>query len=92
MPDVPTLKEIGYGDVDLKFWFTLQVPAKTPADVVERLRNATARAVQQKGYMEGLIARGAEPFYVAPSEVAAFVKKDSEQWLSAARTIGIKPE
>jgi tripartite-type tricarboxylate transporter receptor subunit TctC len=92
MPDVPTLKETGYGDVDLKFWFTLQVPAKTPADVVDRLRKATARAVQQKAYIEGLVARGAEPFYVEPAEVAAFVRKDTEQWLSAARAIGIKPE
>ncbi|WP_194723691.1 Bug family tripartite tricarboxylate transporter substrate binding protein [Noviherbaspirillum malthae] len=92
LPDVPTLKETGYGDVDLKFWFTLQVPVKTPADIVDKLRKATARAVQQKGYIEGLLARGAEPFYVEPSEVAAFVKKDTEHWLSAARAIGIKPD
>jgi tripartite-type tricarboxylate transporter receptor subunit TctC len=92
LPEVPTLKETGYGDVDLKFWFTLQVPVKTPADVVDRLRKATARAVQQKGYIEGLLSRGAEPFYVEPSEVVSFVKKDSERWLSAAHAIGIKPE
>jgi tripartite-type tricarboxylate transporter receptor subunit TctC len=92
LPDVPTLKETGYGDLDLKFWFSLQVHAKTPADMVERLRKACARTVQDKKYMEGLIARGAEPFYVEPSQLTTFIKNDSERWTVAARSIGIKPD
>jgi tripartite-type tricarboxylate transporter receptor subunit TctC len=92
LPDVPTLKETGYGDLDLKFWFALQVHAKTPADMVERLRKACARTVQDKKYMEGLIARGAEPFYVEPSQLTTFIKNDSERWTVAARSIGIKPD
>jgi tripartite-type tricarboxylate transporter receptor subunit TctC len=92
LPDVPTLKETGYGDLDLKFWFSLQVHAKTPADMVERLRKACARTVQDKKYMEGLIARGAEPFYVEPSQLTTFIKNNSERWIVAARSIGIKPD
>jgi tripartite-type tricarboxylate transporter receptor subunit TctC len=92
LPNVPTLKETGYGDFDLKFWFALQVHAKTPGDVVTRLRNACARAVKDKAYMEGLLSRGAEPFYVEPSQLESFVKKDTERWTMAAQSIGIKPE
>jgi tripartite-type tricarboxylate transporter receptor subunit TctC len=92
LPDVPTLKETGYADLDLKFWFTLQVHAKTPPEVVERLRKACARTVQDKKYIEGLISRGAEPFYVEPSQLMTFVKNDAERWTVAAKSIGIKPE
>ena len=92
LPNVPTLKETGHGNFDLKFWFTMQVHAKTPADVVARLRNACARAVKEKAYMEGLLSRGAEPFYVEPSQLESFIKKDTENWKMAAQSIGIKPE
>lgn len=92
LPDVPTLKETGYGDLDLKFWFALQVPAKTPPDAVDRLRKACARAVQDKAYLEGLVARGAEPFFVEPAQLTNFIKNDSERWTVAAKSIGIRPE
>lgn len=92
LPQVPTLKETGYGDFDLKFWFTLQVHAKTPHDVVSRLRAACARVVQDKAYRDALLVRGAEPFYIEPVQLEAFIKKDTERWVMAAKSIGIKPE
>lgn len=92
LPDVPTLKETGYGDLEVTFWFALQAPAKTPADVVERLRQAIDKAVQDPDYRQGIAARGAENFYVKPGELEAFVKSDTQKWTQAAHTIGIKPE
>jgi tripartite-type tricarboxylate transporter receptor subunit TctC len=92
LPDVPTLKEAGYGDLDMTFWFALQAPAKTPADVVERLRHAIDKAVQDPEYRQGIAARGAENFYVKPAELEAFIKSDTQNWTQAAHTIGIKPE
>lgn len=92
MPEVPTLKETGYGDLDLNFWFALQVPTKTPPEIVARLRTACDVAVQDKAFLEGMSARGVEKFYVAPAELAAFVQNDSRRWTEAARSIDIKPE
>jgi tripartite-type tricarboxylate transporter receptor subunit TctC len=92
LPNVPTLKETGFGDFDLKFWFSLQVPAKTPRDIIVRLRNACARSVKDKAYIAGLVSRGAEPFYVEPSQLESFISKDTERWTTAARSIGIKAE
>ncbi|RJF92492.1 Bug family tripartite tricarboxylate transporter substrate binding protein [Noviherbaspirillum saxi] len=92
LPNVPTLKETKYGELDLKFWFTLQVHAKTPKDMIERLRTASAKAVKNKTYIDGLLSRGAEPFYVEPSQLSAFVEKDTQRWTAAAQSIGIKPE
>lgn len=92
LPNVPTLKETGFGDFDLKFWFTMQVHAKTPAAAVARLRAACARTVKDKAFIEGLLSRGAEPFYVEPSQLQDFIKKDTERWTVAAHSIGIRPE
>lgn len=92
LPDVPTLKEVGLPALDLKFWFILQAPAKTPPEMLERLRKASAKVLQNPSYGEGLISRGAEPLYVAPAELSDFISKDTNRWIAAARSIGLRPE
>jgi tripartite-type tricarboxylate transporter receptor subunit TctC len=92
LPDVPTLKEAGYPDVDLKFWFSLQASAHTKKDVVDRLRAAAEKAVKDPAYVEALRARGAEPFPMPIAGLQSFVQRDSERWATVARGLGIQPE
>lgn len=92
LPQVPTLKETGHGALDLNFWFTMQAPAKTPPDTVERLRRACDVAAKDKGYLDAMAARGVEGFHVPAPQLAAFVESDAKRWTEAALSIGIKPE
>ncbi|EKZ98402.1 tripartite tricarboxylate transporter substrate binding protein [Cupriavidus metallidurans] len=92
LPDVPTLQESGYPALDLKFWLALQVSAKTPASVLQALREAVAACTQDATYGDALVARGAEPFRMAPASVQDFVNRDAARWTDLARSIGIKPE
>lgn len=92
MPDVPTLKETGYGDVELDFWFALQVPAKTPPEIVAKLRQAISKAVQDPEYRQSVSARGVENLYVAPDKIHDFVVADTKKWRDTAQAIGIKAE
>lgn len=92
LPDLPTLKEAGYGDIDVSFWFALQVPVGTPADQVQKLRVAIDRAVQNSDYRQSVAARGVQNFYVPPQEIESFVRTDTQKWREAAQSIGIKAE
>jgi len=92
LPDVPTLKEAGYPGADLKFWFSLHASAQTPRDVVDRLRAATAKAVNDPEYVAALRNRGAEPMSTRPDQLVTFVRTDSERWRNVARGLGIQPE
>ena len=38
LPDVPTMAELGFADFYPSTWYAFLVPAKTPSDVVDRLR------------------------------------------------------
>jgi len=38
LPDVPTLTELGYGKEKVASWFALAAPAKTPPEVVSKVR------------------------------------------------------
>lgn len=92
LPDVPTLKELGYGAADVNFWLTLQVPAKTPTEMVAALRQAVSKAVQDPEYKHNVAARGVENLYVAPERLDAFFVSETKKWRDTALSIGIKPE
>lgn len=92
LPDVPTLKEKGYGRLNLNFWFVLQVSSKTPSEVVQRLRVAVAKAAQNPAYRKGVAERGVDTFTVPADEVERFVREDTEVWRKTVVEMGIKAE
>ena len=92
LPDVPTLKELGYAAADVNFWLMLQVPAKTPPEIVTALRQAVSKAVQDPEYKQNVAARGVENLYVAPERLDAFVASETKKWRDTALSIGIKAE
>jgi tripartite-type tricarboxylate transporter receptor subunit TctC len=66
LPDVPTLQGVGLPALDLKFWLALQVSAKTPHRSCRRCAKPW-RPTQDATYGDALVARGAEPFRMAPA-------------------------
>ena len=92
LPNIPTLKELGYGETDVTFWFALQAPAGTPTDIVDKLRTAIDKAVQDPEYRQSVAARGVQNFYVPPNEIEIFVKNDTQKWRKTAESIGIKAD
>ena len=91
LPAIPTLQESGYPAVNLRFWLSLQIHAKTPMPVVDRLRAAVYRSITSPEYLASLTARGAEGLAIAPDQVHDFVLKDTEHWASLGRQIDIRP-
>jgi tripartite-type tricarboxylate transporter receptor subunit TctC len=62
-PDVPTIKELGYGDVHSSSWFGLQAPKGTPALIVERLRTVVKQVANDPGFAKILKESGENPSY-----------------------------
>ena len=91
-PDRPYGSIRRYGAADVNFWLTLQVPAKTPPEMVAALRQAVSKAVQDPEYKHNVAARGVENLYVAPERLDAFFVSETKKWRDTALSIGIKPE
>src|SRR5882672_2966704 len=53
LPDVPSMAEVGYPEVDTALWSGFFVPAGTPAPVVEKLKAALAKALADPAVQEG---------------------------------------
>ena len=87
MPDVPSLKELGVG-VQYSQWAGLFVPADTPADAVEALRQAARFAAQDPRAVAALAGAGtAFQFQDAP-EFDRFVQDDAKGMAALVQRIG----
>jgi len=92
LPDVPTVAEAGMPQLSITIWGGLFAPAKTPAEVVERLSgevNAILRRAEVRAQLE---KQATEPAGSTPAEFAAFLKQQLVDWGKAARDAGLKPE
>jgi len=92
LPEVPTAVEAGLHDLVLDSWLGLFAPARTPSGVIERLRVATLKAVDNVEVRRRLEANGWRIISMSPEETRAFVKREAEKWPAILRQAGIKPE
>jgi tripartite-type tricarboxylate transporter receptor subunit TctC len=76
LPDVPTLDELGYRDMELDLWYGLVAPAGTPDDVVAALRALFVAQITTPDMIAKLDAQGINVVTSTPAEFAALIKSD----------------
>ncbi len=87
LPDVPTLKELGY-DAQFSQWTGLFVPAGTPEAVVARLREAAKAAVADATF-KGSLAKVDTPIqYLDQPQFRAFWDRDARTLADVVKKIG----
>jgi tripartite-type tricarboxylate transporter receptor subunit TctC len=92
LPDVPTMAEAGFPDVEGTTWTALFVPAGTPKDIVVQLNKMALSALSQPDVKERLAALGVEPVANSPEECDAFVRAEMVKWSKVIKAAGIKAE
>lgn len=80
LPDVPTVRELGFPGLELEGWNGVFVPAKTPKDIVARLQREISAAVRHPEVMKRLADLGAEPVGSSPAEQDAMLKRQMDQF------------
>ena len=80
LPEVPTVRELGYAMLEADGWNGLFAPAKTPREVIERLQRETAAAVKHPEVARRLKDIGAEPVGSSPAEQDAILRRQVEQF------------
>ncbi|MEO6361980.1 MAG: tripartite tricarboxylate transporter substrate binding protein [Caldimonas sp.] len=91
LPEVPTVAEAGgLKGFDASSWFGLLAPAGTPADIVNRLQQETARALAVPALKERLVAQGAIPSGMSPADFSRFIAAEAKKWAAVVKTSGAK--
>ena len=91
-PEIPTMVESGYPEVEALLWNGLFAPAGTPDPVLRRLRQETAKILARKDVQELFIKQGAEAFPMSEKEFRAFVQREYERWGRVIKDAHIKVE
>lgn len=90
LPDLPTIAESGYPDYRSTVWYGAAAPAGVPAEIVEAIRAAFNRALDDGAFREALTKVGFPP-QRPRSEAAAkeFVDADRARWSAIIRKLNI---
>jgi tripartite-type tricarboxylate transporter receptor subunit TctC len=93
MPEVPTLTEQGYPNLDAYAWWGLYGPAGTPKAILDRFHSEAVKVFQSpdvKQQLEGQL--GMQIVAGTPEEMRVFVDGEMAKWGKIIRENGIKLE
>jgi tripartite-type tricarboxylate transporter receptor subunit TctC len=85
LPDVPTVRELGFPNLELEGWNGLFAPAKTPKDIIDRLQREVLAAVRHPDVVKRLTELGAEPAGSSPAEQEAMLRRQMDQFRPVIR-------
>jgi tripartite-type tricarboxylate transporter receptor subunit TctC len=92
LPDVPTLKEQGI-DVVVTSWHGLFAPAKTPADLLDKIDAATKKVMKDPKWEAALGKDGLElPPERTRADFAKFVKDEHTFWGKTLKELNVEME
>jgi tripartite-type tricarboxylate transporter receptor subunit TctC len=81
LPDLPTLDASGVKGYDMVTWFGFGVPAGTPPDIIQRLRDEFAKVAADPAVQAKLKEAGLDPIaQMQPAEFARLIDADLAKW------------
>jgi tripartite-type tricarboxylate transporter receptor subunit TctC len=91
LPDAPSVVEAGYPDAQFRFWVGLSAPAKTPRPIVDKLHDATEKALALPALREKLAKLGVTPEPMSVEEFGKFFRDDLAATVQLAKDANIQP-
>lgn len=90
-PELPALAEDLPG-FEITIWWGLMAPAGTPRDNVQRLSDASIKALNRPEVQQRLAGLSVDPAAMGPDEFTKFVGVEVPRWVKQIRDAGILPE
>lgn len=91
MREVPTLREQGQ-PVEAINWYGVTVAAKTPPEIITRLREGLHKALNDAEFRDKLVSRGADPIPGSTEQFAAFLRDEIAKWGRIVKESGAKAD
>jgi tripartite-type tricarboxylate transporter receptor subunit TctC len=92
LPDVPTLDESGFKNLEVDNWFGVIAPAKTSKETIDELAGWFAAALKVPEVKAKLALQGLYPVGMCGAEFAEFVRKRYDEYGEAIRATNLKPQ
>jgi len=92
LPDIPTMAEAGFPEVEGSTWTAVVVPAGTPKDIIAKLHDMIVASLAQPDVKEKLAAMAYVPIGSSPEEGTAFFKAEMAKWSKVIKDAGLRAE
>ena len=92
MPEVPTLKELGYPDLEFRIFHGLLALAGTPEAELRALENVIVEVVRDPALRAMLAQQGWDPAPAGAREFGAFLDRELPKLQAAAKAAGVKAD
>jgi tripartite-type tricarboxylate transporter receptor subunit TctC len=92
VPDVPTMTEAGYPDIEGDTWVGVLVPIGTDPQIIALLNREIVKIVQLAGMKERLVQLGYEPVGTTPDEYGVQIRTEITKWSKVIRSAGIRTQ
>jgi tripartite-type tricarboxylate transporter receptor subunit TctC len=90
LPQVPTMRELGFKDAEMSIWIGMFAPAGTPPQVADALNRAIRGAQAEHRVIDSFSADGISVIGDAsPAEFAKFLALDVPRWVQAVEEAGV---
>jgi tripartite-type tricarboxylate transporter receptor subunit TctC len=90
MPNVPSMAEAGFPQIDTTSWWGLLVAAGVSKEIITRLHTETVKLLNQPDIKQRLAAEGADAAPTTPEQFAAFIKSEIVKWANLVKVTGVK--
>lgn len=91
LPDVPTMSEAGYPEVNVVPWYGFAVPRDVPKPIVAKINAAFNEALRDPAVQKRLEQQALAPLEpMSPEQIAKIVEQDTEKYAKVIRDANIK--
>ncbi len=87
-PEVPSVAELGYPQLESLAWIGLLAPASTPAEIVSRLNSETARHLRAPEVREFLGKQGFDVVAGTQNEFTGWIRTEQKKWSKVIQASG----
>jgi tripartite-type tricarboxylate transporter receptor subunit TctC len=91
-PGIPTLTELGFPNSDVPSWYSIQAPAGTPADIVQKFNAKVTELGKADDMQQTLTKLSVDLPFQTPAEMVAFLKADIKANEEVIKAANIKLE
>jgi tripartite-type tricarboxylate transporter receptor subunit TctC len=92
LPEVPTMAEAGFPEVEGTTWTAVVVPTGTPKDIIAQLHGKVVASLATPEVKASFAAMAYEPIGNSPEECTAFFRAEMAKWSQVIKAAGLRAD
>jgi len=92
LPDVPTMDESGYPNMEFAQWFAIVAPSATPQPVIDSLNFAIKSVLESPRARKSFATQGATPVYATAAQTQSFIESEIDRFGAIIRKLNLQAD